>query len=100
MAKELTRVSFEEFSSNLADFFARVVHGQEEVVVEGAGGEVAVFKPAPVRKSRRRGRKITAADHAAFLSAAGGWQGLVDTDQLIEDIYESRRMSSRPPVEL
>lgn len=32
-------------------------------------------------------------------SAGGGWADL-DTDQLIEDIYESRRISSRPPVEL
>lgn len=100
MAKELTRVSFEEFSTNLADFFARVVHGQEEVVVEGAGGEVAVLKPARVRKSRRRGRTVTAADHEAFLSAFGGWKDLVDTDKLLEDIYESRAISTRPHIEL
>lgn len=46
---------------------------------------------------RRAKREITEADYEAFLSAAGSWNGLVDADKLIADIYESRRISSRPP---
>jgi hypothetical protein len=42
----------------------------------------------------------TAEDYAAFRSAARGWKDLVDVDRFIEDIYESRRISTRPPVEL
>jgi hypothetical protein len=42
----------------------------------------------------------TAEDYAAFRSAAGGWKDLIDVDRFIEDIYESRRISTRPPVEL
>lgn len=48
----------------------------------------------------RPGREKTAEDYQAFLDAAGAWKGLVDTDKLIEDVYESRRTSSRPPVEI
>jgi len=69
------------------------------VIVEGPDGEVAVLKPVRIRKSRRRGRKVTAADHEAFLSAFGGWSD-VDVDTFIENVYESRRKSSQPPVQL
>ncbi len=37
---------------------------------------------------------------AIFLSSAGGWKDLVDTDKLKEDIYESRRLSVKPRPEL
>lgn len=55
--------------------------------------------PLPQPKKRRRGRTLSEADLEAFRSAAGGWSD-IDTDKLIENIYESRRISTRPPVEL
>jgi predicted DNA-binding antitoxin AbrB/MazE fold protein len=30
----------------------------------------------------------------------GGWKGLIDADQFLRDIYESRRISTRPEVKL
>lgn len=54
--------------------------------------------PLP-RPRKRRSRKPTPEDIGAFRSAAGGWAD-IDTDKLIEDIYESRRISTRPPIEL
>jgi len=51
-----------------------------------------------VPKPRHR-RVQDPADIDAFLSAAGTWRD-VDTDALVRDIVESRRLSSRPPVEL
>ena len=66
-------------------------------VIRLGAEEVAVI--SPVRK-RYKGRTITAEDREAFLSSLGGWKDLVDTDKLIADIYESRRMSSRPAIEL
>lgn len=55
-------------------------------------------------KRHKQGQKVdkkrTKADYEAFLSAAGSWKGLVDPEKLITDIYESRRLSSEPPVEL
>ena len=35
----------------------------------------------------------------AFERAAGSWKGLVDTERLIRDIYESRRIRA-PEIEL
>lgn len=64
-----------------------------------AGEIVAVIAPAG-RSATRRRRERTREDYEAFRAAAGGWKGLVDADKLIEDTYESRRKSSRPPVEL
>jgi len=49
---------------------------------------------------RARPRQVHGpADMAAFLSAAGTWSD-VDTDALVRDIAESRRHSSKSPVEL
>jgi len=59
--------------------------------------DLAVLIPV---KSRRIRRPKTPADYEAFRSAAGGWKGLIDTETFIEENYESRRLSSRPPVEL
>ncbi len=62
--------------------------------------DVAVLMPvAPARKHKAKHPKAKA-DYEAFRTAAGGWKGLVDTDKLIADIYESRRISTKPPVEL
>ncbi len=32
-----------------------------------------------------------------FEKAMGGWKGTIDCEQLIKDIYESRRLSARRP---
>lgn len=65
---------------------------------------VAILLPADAalkkKKRERRGPKgKTKADYEAFRAAAGGWKD-VDTDTLIKNIYEDRRRSNRPPVEL
>jgi len=55
----------------------------------------------PVTPTRRKAKRTkTRADYEAFHAAAGGWKGLVDTDKLIADINESRRLSTKPPIEL
>ncbi len=54
----------------------------------------------PLRSSRKRGKRVKSKkDYEAFLASAGSWKD-VDTDKLIKDIYESRKISSRPPVQL
>ncbi len=30
----------------------------------------------------------------------GGWKGLIDAEQFLKDVYESRRISTRPEVKL
>jgi hypothetical protein len=63
--------------------------------------DVAVLMPVPddtIRKARRSPSKKSQADIDAFLSSAGGWKDLVDTEQLKRDIAENRSRSSRPPI--
>src|SRR5258708_3848690 len=64
-------------------------------------GELLVLV-TPVKPAAKRGRKRekTKADFEAFRSAAGGWKGLVDTEKLKKDIYESRKLTTRAPIEL
>ncbi len=63
--------------------------------------QLAVVMPVGTRTGKRhRGKTPTEEDLEAFRSAAGGWRGVVDVDKLVKDIYESRRISTRPPVEL
>ena len=62
--------------------------------------DVAILMPVTPSSQRRVKRELTKSDYQAFLSAAGSWSGLVDSDKLIADIRESRRHSSKPPVEL
>lgn len=91
MTDELARVPIRELASNPETVFDRVAQGESVIVVDTAGKDVAIVKPL---RLRRRGRRKTAADLAAFRAAAGGWAD-VDTDGLIETLYESRRSSPR-----
>lgn len=59
---------------------------------------VAVIVPATKAKSKKK-REKTKADYEAFKAAAGSWKD-VDTDRLITNIYEVRRRSNKPPIEL
>ena len=93
-------IPFDDFARDVEAVFNRVVHSHEEVLIENDKGEVALLRRVSPKKRPKRRRVITDADHQAFLSSLGGWKDLVDTDKLIENIYESRSISSRPPVEL
>jgi hypothetical protein len=99
MTKRPISISYKKFASNLDSFFERVALKNETIIVEKPNGDRVVLKPASATKATRRRRRRTAADYEAFLSSAGSWKD-VDTDKLIKDIYESRRISSKPPVEL
>lgn len=64
--------------------------------------DIAVVTPLETPRGRRR-RALAAkgeADREAFLSSFGGWKGIVDPEKLKADIRESRRISTRPRVEL
>ena len=93
-------ISFEELADNMTDVFNKVREEHTPIVVEYATGEKLVIKPlSAARPLRRRGRKRTKADIEAFRAAAGSWKD-EDVDTLIKNIYESRRHSSRPLVDL
>jgi hypothetical protein len=97
MAKEKTPIDI----SNRPD----VLRLAEEVARTGGARvlkrdseEIAVLRPVSPAARRRRARARTAADWAAFRSAAGSWKDF-DLDKFLSDIEESRRLS-RPPVQL
>jgi hypothetical protein len=68
-------------------------------VLKKADETVAILIPfgAATKPKKKRGK--TQADYEAFLSAAGSWND-VDIEKFKNDIFESRRLGSRPPVEL
>ena len=61
---------------------------------------IAVLSPARRTIKRPPIRRKSAADIAAFLSSAGGWKDVVDTDKLRADIAESHRLPIKPRPEL
>ncbi|MGN6674064.1 MAG: hypothetical protein ACTHMA_12230 [Thermomicrobiales bacterium] len=73
---------------------------EEPLLLRRGDTALALLTPVKRPRARKRKREHTDADRAAFRAAAGGWKGLVDTEAFIRDVYESRRISSRPPVKL
>lgn len=87
-------------ASELLELAEEVHRSHTPRVLRHDGEELAMVVPLPhPPKGSKQGRKKTEADYEAFRRAAGGWAD-VDTDRLIENIYEDRRRSTRPPVEL
>jgi tRNA(fMet)-specific endonuclease VapC len=77
MTREAAPVTFEEFSSKLEEYFERVVHDHEEVIIESEEGALAVLGPAPNGRRRTRKHRVSGADHQAFLASASSWGDLV-----------------------
>ncbi len=78
----------------------REVQAEKETrVLRREGEDGALLVPVSPVGKRRSPHAKTQEDYEAFLPTAGGWSD-VDTDKLIEDIYESRRLSPRPAREL
>ena len=102
MAKELKELKVIDISNTpeLLRLVEELIKGDEPRVLRRDSEDLAVLTPVKNLPKRRAKRARTKADHEAFLSSAGSWKGIVDTDNLVADIYESRRRSSRPPVEL
>ncbi len=99
MARELTPIDISN-TPDLLRLAEEVAESGKPRVLRRADEDVAVLMPVKKSASRRRtGRKKTEADREAFLASAGGWSD-VDTDTFIEENYKSRRISTRPPVEL
>ena len=97
MAKELKAIDISN-APELLRLAEEVRSSREPRVLRRASEDIAVL--APVAPRRRSSRKRTKADYEAFLASAGGWKELIDTDRFLADNYESRRLSSRPPIEL
>ena len=98
MAKEVKPmdISTEPVLLRLAE---EVLTSGEPRVLRRRDEDLVMVTPVRPTRLRRSKRTSSKADYEAFLSSAGSWSD-VDTDKLVADIYESRRRSTRPPVEL
>ncbi len=65
-----------------------VIEPLEKMDIE-EGAEITITVSEPV---------TTAAE--GIKKSFGGWKGLIDADQFLKDIYESRKISTRPEVKL
>lgn len=97
MAEVVNPIPFEEFSENLDRIFERVLHERETILVESAAGGLVELKPVTSAKRGRRAK--SEADYEAFLASLGSWKD-VDVDAFLKGNEESRRLSTRPAVEL
>jgi hypothetical protein len=77
-----------------------VLASKKPRIVKVHGETLALVTSVKPTAKRGRKREKTNADFEAFLSTAGGLKGLVDTEELKKDIYESRKIITRPPIEL
>ena len=83
----------ERGSDMLRKIRARFSHGVIELlekvnVPEGKELEVTIEE------------KPTKAEDESFLKAAGSWKGLIDAEEMINNIYADRHLSTRPEVKL
>src|SRR5689334_16754463 len=60
---------------------------------------LAVVMPVGTTIQPKQKREKTKVDFEAFRKAAGSWNDM-DVEKFKKDIYESRRHSTRPPVQL
>ena len=99
MAKELRPLDISH-TPELLHLVEEIRKGDEPRVLRRGSEDLAILTPLKTLPRRKATRTRTEADHEALLSSAGIWDGIVDTDKLIADIYGSRRRSFRPPVDL
>ena len=98
MAKELASIDISNIPE-LLRLVEEVRKSEKPRVLRRDSEDLAILMPTKLPSKRKPKRGRTKEDYEAFRAAAGSWKD-VDTDKLIEDIYESRRRSSRPPVDL
>ncbi len=98
MAKELKPIDVSG-TPELLRLAQEVRDSGEPRLLRRAGEDLAILTPLRPKANRPRKRARTQADYEAFLASAGSWKD-VDTERFKRDNEESRRISSRPPVEL
>ena len=91
-------------SPELLALAEEVARTEQPCVLRRNGKDVAMVVPVPESGQRRprRGSKDwrpTASEVKRALSAAGAWAD-VDTNKLLEDIYATRDLPGRPPLDL
>lgn len=73
---------------------------EKEIRARFSGGKIELLEKLEFEEGEEifitvRRASSPAAAKDAFKRAAGAWKGLVDTDALLKDIMESRKINSR-----
>lgn len=98
MARALEALDIDD-APDLVRIVEEVRETGEPRVLRRNGAEVAILAPIEGPDGTMPRRVRTPEDLDAFMRSAGSWKD-VDIDKFIEETYEQRRRSSRPPVEL
>lgn len=98
MAAKLASVDIAEVHS-LRELVEEVRRDGVPRLLRSENEDIALLLPVTPTTRQRRRRK-TADDYDAFRASAGGWKGIVDVDQFKRDNTASRKVSTRPTIEL
>lgn len=100
MAQEYPAIDLnQENTPDLAALAEEVHRTKQARVIRRDKEELALITPLKKQNKRLSGTQKSAHDIAAAWAAFGGWKG-VDLERFLRDNEESRRISTRPPVEL
>ncbi len=99
MASESAAIDVNHNPPTLKSVTDEVRETRRHLVIEQDGKPIAYLVPADRVVKRRASSKKTAEDMAVAWSTFGGWKD-VDIDTFLADNAKSRRLPSRPPVEL
>lgn len=61
---------------------------------------VAMLMPVEPAAKQKEKRARSQTHYKAFLAAAGSLKGFIDAERLKKDIYESRKLLTRPAIEV
>ena len=61
---------------------------------------VAMLMPMETAGKQREKKARSQIHYKAFLAAAGSLKGFIDAERLKKDIYESRKLLTRPAIEV
>jgi hypothetical protein len=98
MEKTLRVVNLEE-NETLTTLAEEVASTRHRVLLRKHGQDIAVISPVTDPDDADSAQQDEDAYREAFIRSAGGWKGLVD-EELLDEIYRSRSISTRDPVDL
>lgn len=99
MDTTITHMPLTEFEHDPIEVFRRVTNERLTVVVEDKSGKKMVLRPVVNEKAAQPKGKKTPINYDALAAAAGSWHD-VNIDMFLQQVYESRTISTRPLAKL
>ncbi len=99
MSKNVTPIDISHFP-DLIRLAEEVKTTRKPRILKKNSEDIAVLMPIKKSGEAKKKRGKTKADYEAFKSAAGSLKGFLDAEKLTRDVYESRKLITRPQVKL